>query len=266
MDGKLRKRAYEILERAEAGDLPSKVFDVFVMTLISLNVVAVIMETVEGLSSRYMVPFRTFEVFSIIVFTVEYILRLWSCTVSDRFRSPVGGRIRFALTPFAVIDLIAILPFYLPMVLPIDLRFVRAVRLFRLFRLLKMGRYSDAAQVFGNVLAAKKEQLVLTAFVVLIILVLVSSLMYYFEHEAQPDAFSSIPAAMWWGVATLTTVGYGDVYPITPMGKFSGALIAVLGVGMFALPAGILASGFSEEIRKRREGKHICPHCGKNVD
>jgi voltage-gated potassium channel len=116
------------------------------------------------------------------------------------------------------------------------------------------------------VLKAKKEELYIMIFVVLIMLIISSSCLYYFENEAQPDAFSSIPAAMWWGMAALTTVGYGDVYPITALGKFFGAIIALLGIGIFALPAGVLASGFVDELQKRNARGRKCPHCGKDID
>lgn len=226
-----------------------KIFDVFILTLISLNVLAVILGTVEELASGYSGLLYGFEVFSVVIFSLEYIGRLWSCTKDERYKGAVRGRIRFAMSPMALIDLVAILPFYLPMLIPFDARFVRAIRLFRLFRMLKIGRYSDAARRLGNVLRAKREELGITVFAVALLLILASSLMYFVEHEAQPDIFSSIPAAMWWGASTLTTVGYGDIYPITPIGKVLGAAIAVLGIGMFALPAGILASGFAEEIQ-----------------
>lgn len=199
-------------------------------------------------------------------FTIEYLLRLWSCTVDSRFRNPVLGRIRFALRPLLIIDLVAILPFYLPIIIPFDLRFLRALRLIRILRMLKMGRYSESLRLFASVLKSKKEELVIAVFVTFILLIVSSSLMYFVENEAQPENFSSIPDAMWWGVATMTTVGYGDVYPVTPVGRFLGAIIAILGIGMFALPAGILASGFVEEIQKRRTGHIRCPYCGKNID
>lgn len=262
---KIKKRVFEIIERASPDDLPSKIFDISIMLLISSNVTAVILETVKSLSVRYILLFRGFEVFSVIAFTVEYGLRLWSCTTDKKFDSPVLGRIRFAITPLALVDLAAILPFYLPMIFHADLRFIRAIRLFRLFRIFKLGRYSESMKTFGNVLKAKKEELFITIFVVFILLIIASSLMYFIENVAQPEVFSSIPAAMWWGVATLTTVGYGDVYPVTPLGKVLGAIIAILGIGMFALPAGILGSGFVEEIQKRQKRQEICPHCGKNI-
>lgn len=129
-----------------------------------------------------------------------------------------------------------------------------------------MGRYSESMKLFVKVLKAKKEEIFIIIFVIFILLTISSSLLYYIEHEAQPKVFSSIPAAMWWGIATLTTVGYGDVYPITSLGKFLGAIISLLGIGLFALPTGILSAGFVEEIRKRREGEKVCPHCGQNLE
>lgn len=262
-----KTRIYEILEIAAEEDAISRVFDIFLMGLIALNVLAVILETVESLATAYGHIFEVFEFISIVVFTVEYVLRLWTCTEGSHYAHPVTGRIRFMVSPMALIDILAILPFYLPVMLPLDPRIMRALRLFRLFRLFKMGRYSESLQTLGNVMKAKKEEFIVTTFVLFILLVVASSLIYFVEHDAQPELFSSIPASMWWGVATLTTVGYGDVYPITPLGKFLGAVIALLGIGMFALPAGILASGFAEELQKKgRKEKRICPHCGKDID
>ncbi|MFQ5754431.1 MAG: ion transporter, partial [bacterium] len=260
-----KRRIFEILDIASSEDLPSKIFDLFIMTLISLNVIAVVLETVKSLASKYSDFFTTFEVISVVVFTLEYVLRLWTCTSKKEFSKSVVGRIRFALTPIVLIDLMAILPFYLPMLIKLDLRFLRALRLFRLFRMFKLARYSESMQTLGYVFREKKEELIITIFAVLLLLVFTSSLMYFIENQGQPDAFSSIPAAMWWGVATLTTVGYGDIYPLTPIGKLLGAMIAILGVGLFALPAGILASGFASVIQKRQSGR-ICPHCGKTID
>lgn len=266
MNQKIKNRIYEILEVASPNDIPSKIFDIFIITLILLNVIAVMLETVDSLNSKYAYYFWNFEVLSVIIFTIEYFLRILTCTANEEYKKPISGRIRFALTPLAIIDLLAILPFYLPMLIKLDLRFLRALRLFRMFRLFKMGRYSKALKTLGKVLKDKKEELLITLFSVFILLIFASSLMYFFEHEAQPENFSSIPSAMWWGVATLTTVGYGDVYPITPIGKLLGAIIALLGIGLFALPAGILASGFAEEVQNLKKDKIICPQCGKEID
>ncbi len=262
MRGRIKKRVYEILDKALADDVPSRIFDIFIINLIILNVFAVVLETVEDLSIRYGPLFEAFEIFSVAIFTVEYLLRLWSCTSDPQFSHPVIGRLRYSTSFFALVDLIAIAPFYLPMLIPMDLRFLRALRMARIFRLLKLGRYSSSIQTMGRVLRKKKEELLVLIFVMLLALVVSSSLMYFCEYESQPEAFSSIPAAMWWGVATLTTVGYGDIYPVTLLGKILGTVIAILGIGLFAVPAGILGSGFVEEVR-RKKGLMLCPHCGK---
>jgi voltage-gated potassium channel len=236
-----------------------------VMALIAMNVVAVMLQTVQTFAARYGALLRGFEVLSVSVFTVEYLLRLWTCTVRGDFRGPVTGRLRFMVTPLAAVDLLAILPFYLPMLLPFDLRFMRVLRLLRMLRVLKLGRYSESLRIIARVMRSKKEDLLVTAFATLILLVMASSFMYEAENSAQPEAFPSIPSTMWWAVVTLTTVGYGDVCPMTPMGKVLGSVIALLGIGLFALPAGILASGFSEELQGMRAAPAVCPHCGRLV-
>jgi voltage-gated potassium channel len=162
----------------------------------------------------------------------------------------------------AVVDLLAFLPFYLTF-LPIDLRFLRVFRLMALFRMFKIARYMQAMSIFRRVLKERREQLVLSFVFIIFILVIISFFMYYAEREAQPDKFGSIPDAMWWGMATLTTVGYGDVVPITPLGKFLGGIFAISGVAILALPAGILSSGFFELLHNPGGKKHVCPHCGK---
>jgi voltage-gated potassium channel len=256
MSQKVKKRIFNILETSTPGDFSSSCFTIFIMTLILLNIIAVIFETVKTFSVQYARFLEIFEVFSVGIFTIEYLFRLWTCTIDKNLENPFIGRIRFIVTPLALVDLMAILPFYLPLLIPLDLRFVRGLRLFRLFRLFKMTRYSESLKTLGSVLKAKKEELIITLIAVFTLLLFASSLMYFVEHEAQPRVFTSIPAAMWWGVITLTTVGYGEIYPITHLGKFLGAIIAILGVGTFALPAGIIASGFAEVFQKRR-GKQI---------
>ena len=154
-------------------------------------------------------------------------------------------------SPMALIDLLAILPFYLPFA-GIDLRFIRIFRLFRIFRLLKISRYINAAEMIRNVIVNKKEELLISLFAISVILLVVSSFMYFVEGDIQPQAFGSIPKSLWWGVITMTTVGYGDVYPVTTVGKILGSIVAMLCVGIVALPTGLLASGFSDEIKKRK--------------
>lgn len=253
----IKRRTFEILG--------AKAFVVCLMALIFLNVIAVVLQTVQSLASQYAAFFRVFAVVSVLAFTAEYALRVWTCTLDERFRRPILGRVRFVLTPLALVDLAAILPFYLPFLLPVDLRFLRSVRLLWMFRLFKMDRYTESFGMLGNVFRKRKEELLVTLFVGLVLLVISSSLMYFVENAAQPEEFSSIPASMWWGVQTLTTVGGGDVYPVTPLGQLLGGLIATVGIGMFALPAGILGSGLVAEIQGKDPEK-TCPHCGKRID
>lgn len=262
---KIRHRFYEVLEFSSKDNWLSRLDDIFLMALIGLNAIAVVLETEKEIFSKYKNIFEYFELISICIFTVEYILRIWICTEKERYNKPFWGRLRFIFTPLALVDLFAILPFYIPFIIPVDLRFIRILRLFRVVRLLKLSRYVDAVKKIGRVVREKKEELVITLMAVIILLFISSCLMYYIENQAQPETFSSIPKTLWWGVVTLTTVGYGDVYPITPLGKFFGSVIAFLGIGLFALPTGILASGFAEEINKSRS-KKVCPHCGKNTE
>ncbi len=263
MYNSLKQRTRAVLELATEGGRLSRAADIFLVVLIVLNVLAVILETVDSVSSRMPRLFEMFELISVAIFTVEYLLRVWSCTAGANYPRPILGRLRFVLTPLLLVDLVALLPAYLPAVIALDLRSLRAVRLFRFVRLLKIARYSESLRTMGRVFAAKRAELGITLFGVAILLVLASTLIYFAEHGTQPEVFSSIPAAMRWGVCTLTTVGYGDVYPVTMSGKAIGTIIAILGVGLFALPAGILGSGFMEEVEKRKQRHpYVCPHCG----
>jgi voltage-gated potassium channel len=257
----LNQHVWAILNGSDSGGRAGRIFELGMLGLIALNVLALVLETVEGIYGWAPGPFRAFEVFSVAIFTVEYLLRLWSCTAAERYSRPVIGRLRFALTPLAIIDLLAILPFYVPKV-DIDLRVVRIVRL---FRVAKIGRYSRALSTFGRVATAKRAELIAILSILVILLILASSLMYYAENEAQPDKFSSIPAAMWWGIATLTTIGYGDIYPITGLGKLLAGFVAVLGIGMFALPTGILGAAFVEEIQGAKRKRMFCPQCAAEM-
>ncbi len=294
---RMRRRTWQIVEAARPGDTLSRWFDVFIIALILLNVVVVIIGTVEGVEQWLGVALVGFEVFSVMVFSIEYLARLWSSTASERFGAlgAVRGRLRFAHTPMALIDLFAVLPFYLPLV-GIDLRFLRALRLLRILRIFKMGRYLPALLSLKRVIRRKKEELIISLTVLMLLLIMAASLMYYAERDAQPEAFSSIPETMWWAVVTFTTVGYGDVYPVTLVGRALAAASAILGLGLFALPASILASGFQEELNRMQEERERitimqtpdeglmvktdpeagaeegapsperCPHCGKELE
>ena len=259
----IREHTYYFLQ---PGDDTGRIVDFSIVVVIFLNVIALILETVEPIYNLNRTAFAVFEQFSIAVFSVEYVLRLWSCTTNPRYAHPVRGRLRFLLSPLGLIDLLAILPFFMPF-FGIDLRFVRTVRLLRIFRIVKLVRYSRALRLLGNVVMDRKEELFSIFFVLMTLLIIASSLMYFAEHEVQPDVFPSIPSTMWWGIVTLTTVGYGDTFPITPLGQTIAAIIAILGIGMFALPAGILGAGFTEELEKTRNSgtdePARCRHCGE---
>ncbi len=261
----LKHRAYEILEVARDGDLSSRRGDRFILALIAANAVVVVLESVQAVNDVAGPALHLFDLFSVMVFSVEYVTRVWCCTVDPKFASPIRGRLRFMVSPMGLVDLAAILPFYLP-AMGIDLRITRSVRLVRLLRLAKLARYSTAFGLFGRVIRRRKEELVASLTCASFLLVVASSLMYLVEGHVQPDHFSSIPAAMWWGVSTMTTVGYGDVYPVTALGKLLGAVVSLVGMGLFALPAGILGSGFIEDIQKRRSTDFDqCPHCGGHI-
>ena len=260
----LKERVYHFIEPDVE---PGRTLDVAIIVLILLNIVALILETVEPIYNLNRAAFELFEDFSLTVFAVEYLVRLWVITANPRFSHPVTGRIRFALTPMAIIDLIAILPLFLPP-MSMDSRFVRVIRVIRIFRVLKLVRYFRALRLLGHVIADRKEELVSIFLVLLILLALSSSLMYFVEHEDQPEVFTSIPATMWWSIVTLTTVGYGDTYPVTALGQTIAAIIAILGIGMFALPAGLLGAGFVDALAAQRseDSERRCPHCGELLD
>ena len=260
----IRNRIYHILEPHRKGDQLSRFFDLFLIVLILLNTIAVIASTVESLHRQWHPQLYAFEIFSVVVFTLEYLARVWSATsapqtVSYRqapYRKSWQQRLRYMFTPMALVDLAAIVPFYLSMFIAFDLRILR---LLRLTRLIKLGRYSRSVNLLYTVIRKELRVLAAAVSVLVIVMVLAATGMYYIEQRAQPEAFGSIPAALWWAINTLTTVGYGDVTPITPLGKIFSGAITILGVGIFALPAGILASRLSEQLRLRRDTfrKHV---------
>lgn len=263
---RLRRWAYTLLEPSVTGSRAARSIELLLITLIFLNILAIILESVKEINDEYAVLFKGLEFFSVIIFTIEYGLRIWTAPENPKYKHPVSGRIKFGLSTMALIDLFSILPFYIGFLLnflPIDLRFIRAVRLFRLIRVLKIARYLKAFNMIQAVLKERKEQLVLSVMFIIFLLIIVSTVMFYIEHDAQPELFSSIPETMWWGIETLTTVGYGDMVPTTNLGRILGGMIAILGIGLFALPAGILSSGLTDHLHKANQKKSkSCPHCG----
>ncbi len=261
----IKSKIYRVIEVSPDSRRLGRFFELFMIDLICLNVLAFTFETVDEISLRYKSYFVTFETISVAIFTIEYGLRVWTCTLDTHFRNPIRGRLKFIFTPLSIVDFISILPYYLFLFFP-NTVFIRELHLLQLARLLKIGRYSKAMRTLGGVIKAKRESLFSALFTVFSLLMVASSLIYYVEHAAQPDRFPNIPASMWWAVITLTTVGYGDVYPVTPLGKVLAGSIAILGLGLVALPAGIIASGFTEEVEKKRTKQSlICPHCGRDL-
>jgi voltage-gated potassium channel len=268
---KIRYRAYEIIEDTRDNDIVSTVVNRVIVVLIILNIVFIIMESFENLKGHVPVVLRIFEYLSIAVFTLEYLTRLW--TAVDRFPESKHPRLKYIISPMAVLDLLAIAPFYLPLVLHFDLRFLRVLRLFRLLRVFKLNRYSDSLNLIGRVIRKEKSKLLMTGFVIVVMIILASSVMYYFENAVQPEKFPNIIATLWWAISTLTTVGYGDGYPITFIGKALSSVFAILGVGLVALPSGIICTGMINEIdederlveNQKGEQVVICPHCGELI-
>lgn len=250
MSTTFRNRLYRILEMKDEGSAVSTFINSFIMLLIVVNVIAIILESVSEYQRAFGPWFWYLELFSIALFTVEYLARLWASAESPDYGGGWRGRLRYTVSPMAVIDLVAILPFYLSMFVSIDMRMLRILRLLRVF---KLSRHFSVLGVLGTVMRNESRTLASAIFVMLILVVLSASGIYVVERHAQPEAFGSIPSAMWWATVTLTTVGYGDVVPTTGAGRLLGVVITVLGVGMAALPAGIIASGFTTELARRRE-------------
>jgi len=249
---KIRHRCWELLEPGEENDSNSKKVDIFLLGLISLNILSVILETVDDLFNQYKVTFQYFEFFSVLVFTIEYMARLWSC-VTEKFNNETDlkRRIKYFLSFSAIIDLIAILPSIIALIYPtIDLRFIRALRI---IRLLKFSRYSSSINNLLSIIWNQRRSFGAAYFILFIALIISSSGMYLVEKDVQPEKFGSIPHAMWWAIVTLTSVGYGDVTPITSMGKFFGSVIIILGILTVALPSGILAAAFTDFTRKSQK-------------
>ncbi|RZG87559.1 ion transporter [Acinetobacter sp. WCHAc060033] len=246
----LRKFVYNNLHNDDYETQFSRSINFLLIFLIIGNVIAVLLESINDVYKVYKIYFDAFENISIVVFTLEYILRFWSVVEKDPFETEWKQRWKYVISGAAIIDLLAILPAYINFFVHIDLRFLRILRL---LRLLKLTRYFVSLQILLRVIEREKGSFQAVIFILLIMIVMAAAGIYVVESRVQPEIFSSIPASMWWAVVTLTTVGYGDVTPITPLGRFLGALITILGVGLAALPAGILANGLANELELRKQ-------------
>lgn len=251
----MRARIHDILEMSDTKDPFCRIFSLFIVSLILLNVVCIVLESMDEIERQYRDLFWSIEIGSTLVFALEYLLRLWSSVESkENGRTPKSDsrkRIQYIFSPMAIIDLIAFLPSLLQVLFPgIDLRFLRILRLLRVF---KLTRYFSTFELLFNVLYEERKNLAGIFVILIVILVMAASALYLVERDVQPEKFGSIPQAMWWAIAALTTVGYGDVYPQSYLGQILGSLVTILGIGMVALPSGILASAFSEQMRQKRE-------------
>ena len=244
----MKKRIFDIINKAETGDRASRVFDLGIMALIVLSVISIILQSFEDIAEKYDTLFSIFEAVTVAVFTIEYILRIW--TADLLFPDTKHPRLKYLISFMAIIDLLAILPFYLPFI-SADLRFLRMIRLFRLFRLLrvfKFGRYFNALQMIVSVIRESASQLIISIVLCMFVMLFSAIVMYTVENPVQPDQFPNVIASLWWAICTLTTVGYGDVYPVTAIGRFFAAVISLVGIGIIAIPTGIIAAGFSSAI------------------
>lgn len=264
-----RKRVYSTLEFSSIGRRGLSLYiNVGLVTVIVLNSLAIILHTVPELAQHplYNSLFQDFEIFSVFIFTIEYFLRIWSCPENPRYKDGWHGRLRYLFSFWGIIDFLAIFPFYFTL-FSSEFGIIRILRVFRLFRLFRVTRYAHALKLIRDVIVEHKEELLLCFSFIIFTLLISSSVMYYLEHSVQPERFKSIPATLWWGVITMTTTGYGDMYPVTAAGKFFGGIVLIAGIALFALPTGIIASGFIEQIRRPKRKKGIrCPHCNEWID
>lgn len=245
----MRQYFYNFLEQSNSSAM-ARLVSLLLMMLIMCNVVAEILASDHAIYTELQLGFDRFELVSIIIFSIEYVARVWVSVENPLYSQPIKGRLKYMVSPMAIVDLIAVLPFYLGIIYNFDTRFLRILRLFRIF---KLSRHFTAMSVLLTVIRNELATLVSAIFIMLVLIVLASSGMFMVERDAQPEAFGTIPRAMWWATITLSTVGYGDVIPVTVAGKILGIFITILGVGMAALPAGIIASGFTREVNKRRD-------------
>ncbi len=262
-----KRRIFEIIQIGKDTDLLSRAFDFTIMGAILFNLFLAIAETYEQMQP-YAGFFEAAELVIVLLFSAEYGLRVWTAQyLYPRCRQ--GKAIRMYVCSFSgIVDLLSFLPYYLPVFFPSGIVAFRMFRIVRILRLFRVNRYYDALNVITKVLERKKNQLLSSVFIIFVLMTAASLCMYSLEHEAQPQVFVNAFSGFWWAVSTLLTVGYGDIYPITIAGRLFGIAITFLGVGMVAIPTGILSAGFVEQMSElqKRETKEYCPHCGKKLD
>lgn len=243
---------FDVLEN-RSKSLLGRFWEGFLFFLILFNVFFMTLETVKSLYDQYAHFFFWIDTISVIIFTIEYLSRIWTAPLKKGY-AKAGGRFVFIFTPLMIFDLLVLLPFYIGLFFPItDTRWLRVFRLLRIFRVFRISRYSNALERVLNVARKEKEELAAIFTLMLILLIISSTCLYLVEHNEPNTLFTSIPEAFWWGIATLTTIGYGDMVPVTPLGQFFGAITAILGVGIFALPTGLIGASFFQEVTIKRD-------------
>ncbi len=248
----VRRRLFDIIQPDQGDSRGSRLFDWTITALILVCVAIAFVVTFDP--PRELVnALLVVEQIASVAFTVEYLLRILTADFLYPDERPLAARVRYVLSPMAVIDLLAILPFWLPMFLPCSLLVLRALRLVRLLRILKLNRYFNALQAIGDVLSDKRRELIGSLFFVGLLMLISSLLMYSVEHDAQPAVFRNAFSGLWWAVCTLTTVGYGDIYPVTVPGRVLGALIAFSGIAALAIPTGIVTAGLTARLGTRKD-------------
>ena len=263
----LKEKIHHLVEKGSYGSKVNLLFDYFIIILISLNVIALALETVRGLPDQLIRILRIFEFVLVIIFSVEYAMRIYISDITHPSKNRISSALKFIFSTYGLIDLLAILPFYITLMVKVDLRYLRILRLMRVLRILKISRYSSSLKLIHDVLKEKRNEIGMIFLVAFILLIISGFVMFSIENKVQPDVFSDVFASLWWAVITLTTVGYGDIYPVTALGKLINGFVAVLGIGLITLPAGIISAGFIEKISssKKENKKEICPHCGKEI-
>lgn len=242
-------RLPDLFDEGDSRSPAARVAKTVLIASIAASVTATSLETIEALGTRYRSVFGGIELLAVLVFGLEYVLRIWTAPAGEPdATSDAGARLRYVTSPAGIIDLLAILPLFLGLLLPVPPDWLREVRL---LRLLKLGRYAKALPLFAAVIRNESRPLLAALMVMGVLLVLNSGIMFALERTAQPQVFASLPHAMWWTIVTMATVGYGDIVPVTPLGKIFAGVVMILGIAMFAVPAGILATGFAVELRRR---------------
>ena len=247
-----RQKVHAVIFPSAYGGSLHTIFDTFIMIWVIVSVLAVILESVHSIEYLLNLEFIVLDAIAVSIFTLEYCLRMYCCVEEPGYQRAVSGRLKMAKSTSSIIDLLAIAPFFLEVFLHhlIDLRFMRV---FRLLRLLKLSRYTGATQSLSKVIAREWPVIAASTFIMLLLVVMTASLGFLFEHEAQPDKFENIPQAIYWAVITLASVGYGDISPITPAGRAMTIVLSLIGIGIFAIPAAILSSAFTDQLKRDRE-------------